>query len=385
MRVVLLASWYPDELKPLNGIFFKEQGEALSKSGIEVIVVNININPIQNIFKDSGIRGLHISEENGLKVYRYKTFNYFPKMYGAYIRYYSFLLNKIIRKIEREEGKIDVVHIHSAFDAGNAYSIIKNKTPYVITEHSSRYHRNVFNKVEEKMLYKTFSEASKVIAVGNGLAEKVSKYCNGNTITILPNMVATRNENVLVDKSKKRFRFFSLAFLNEYKGMDILIEAFNKNREKFKDVELLIGGDGPERNRLLNLIKEYNLEENIFLLGQLSREEVAYNMKNCDCFALASRVETFGIVFIEAMQYGKPVIGTKTGGPDTFINSKCGFVVEIDNVDEFAKSMVSIYENYHKYDENYIKEYCENNFSEGVVVSKTKAIYKEIIGDTNVD
>lgn len=385
MRVLLLASWYPDESNPLNGIFFKEQGEALSKRGVEVIVVNINIKPIQNILKYNGIKGLNISEENGLKVYRYKTFNYFPKMYGAYIRYYSFLLNKIIRRIESEEGKIDVIHIHSALDAGNAYSIIKNKIPYVITEHSSRYHRNVINKIEEKMLYKTFSEASRVIAVGKGLGEKVSKYCNKNIVTILPNMVAAPIENVSIDESKKKFRFFSLAFLNEYKGMDILIEAFNKNRERFKDVELLIGGDGPEKDTLLNLIKKYNLEKNIFLLGKLSREEVAYNMKNCDCFALASRIETFGIVFIEAMQYGKPVIGTKTGGPDTFINCECGFTVEVDNVDEFAKSMIDVYENYDKYDEDYIKKYCENNFSEEVVVSKTKLVYKEIIGDTNVD
>lgn len=385
MKVLLLGSWYPDESNPLNGIFFKEQGEALSKSGVEVIVVNINIKPIQNILKDNGVRGLNISDENGLKVYRYKTFNYFPKMYGAYIRYYSFLLNKIIRKIEREDGKIDVVHIHSAFDAGNAYSIIKNKIPYVITEHSSRYHRNKINKVEEKMLYKTFSGANKVIAVGKGLAEKVSKYCNSNIVTILPNMVAAPKDNISIDESKNKFRFFSLAFLNEYKGMDILIEAFNKNREKFKDVELLIGGDGPEKSRLLDLIRKYGLEKNIFLLGQLSREEVAYNMKNCDCFALASRVETFGVVFIEAMQYGKPVIGTKTGGPDTFINSKCGFVVEIDNVDEFASSMISIYENYENYDEDYIKKYCEKNFSEEVVVRKIKSVYKEIIGDTNVD
>lgn len=385
MRVILLASWYPDESKPLNGIFFKEQAEALSRAGIDVIVVNINISPIQYILKPSASKGLKISMENGVKVYRYKTYNYFPKMYGAYIKYYSFLLNKIIKKVQIDEGKVDLIHIHSAFDAGIAYSKVKDKAPYVITEHSSRYHRNVINKVEEKMLYKTFSEASKIIAVGKGLAEKISKYSSNKVIEVLPNMVTVKEKNINSDRMKERFRFFSLAFLNEYKGMDILIEAFKQNKEKFKNVELFIGGDGPEREKLQNLITEYNLENNIFLLGQLNREEVAYHMSNCDCFALASRVETFGIVFIEAMYYGKPVIGTRTGGPDTFINSKCGFVAEIDDINQIAKFMVSIYENYYKYDKEYIKEYCKNTFSEEVIVNKTKSIYKEIIGEVNVE
>ncbi|GAB6168155.1 glycosyltransferase [Clostridium carnis] len=381
MRVLILASWYPDNNKPLNGIFFKEQAEALEKSGLDVIVLNINMSPITSIGKVKFKKRLEISEENGIKVYRYKTYNMFPKMYGLYIKYYSFLISKIMKIILDKEGKIDIVHIHSAFDAGIAYSQIKNRHPYVITEHSSRYHRNVINKIEDKFLYDTFTKAKKVIAVGKGLGEKISKYSGENKVDIIPNMVSVNQEIKEIDETKRRYRFFSLAFLNSYKGMDILIKAFWENIDIFKDVELYIGGEGPEKKPLQELINSLNLQGNITLLGEVKREKVPYYMQNCDSFVLASRVETFGIVFIEAMSYGKPVISTKTGGPDTFINDKCGISVEIDDICELSKAMRFMFENRHVYNTEYIINYCKNTFSEEVVAKKIEMIYNEVIGE----
>lgn len=380
MRELILASWYPSKEKPLNGIFFKEQGESLKRHGIDVIVLNIEMVPIRRFGKVKFEKGLTVSEENGIKVYRYKTYNYFPGMYDLYIRYYESILKKVIKRIEVEQGKIDIVHIHSAFDAGIAYGHSGIKIPYVITEHSSRYQRKVINRSEEKLLKYAFINADRIIAVSNGLRSAIEKYAGGKTIDVIPNMVNVKTEGIAVDNSKNKFRFFSLAFLNSYKGMDLIIEAFNNNRQLFKDVELYIGGDGPEYNNLLKLIKEKGLEDNIFLLGMLDREKVYYNMKNCDAFVLPSRVETFGIVFIEAMSYGKPVIGSRTGGPDTFINESCGKVIDIDDIQGLTEAMKEVYLNYDKYDGEYIKQYCQDNFSEDVVVKRLEEIYNDIIG-----
>lgn len=384
MRILVLASWYPDEDNSLNGIFFKEQAEALKKYGLDIVVLNIKLISIKYMLKKRKNIGLDIRNENNINIYRYKSYNFFPKLYKIYIKYYSYLLKKCISKIEKEEGKIDIVHIHSAFDAGIAYAESQLNIPYVITEHSSRYHRGIINKTEEKMLYKTFSRANRVISVGKGLAQKIEIYCKNTTPIIVPNMVKMSNNKIGTDLKKNKFRFFSLAFLNNYKGMDVLIKAFKENEDILNSVELYIGGDGPEKNNLQKLINKYRLEKNIYLLGELNRNEVEYNMKNCDVFILASRIETFGVVFIEAMSQGKPVIGTKTGGPDTFINDKTGIVVEIDNVNELAKAIKDIYINYDKYDNKYIKEYCLNIFSEEKVSERLNEIYNEVIGETNV-
>lgn len=377
MKVLLIPSWYPDDKNPINGIFFKEQGEALSKRGIEVIVLTINLISLSEFGKRKDL-GLKISDENGLKVYRYTNYNFFPRMTELYLRFYGFIMNKLVKKIEKEEIGIKLVHIHSALDAGIAYYFSRLNIPYVLTEHSTKYDRNLVKKSESKYLYKVFEGAKKVVVVGNGLREAISKYIDKDRVVIIPNMVSIEKKEQEVDFNKKGFRFFSLGLLNRKKGMDLLIEAFNKNRDKLNQCELYIGGDGEERENLQKLIEEYGLNNNIKLIGKLSREEVAYHMSNCDCFVLASRFETFGIVYLEAMLYGKPVIATQTGGPDTFVNDENGILVPVDDTELLGDAIVRIVHEINHYDSKQISSYCNENFGEEAVCKKIINLYKDI-------
>lgn len=379
MKVLLLPSWYPNSDNELDGIFFKEQAEALSKRGIEVIVLSINIISLSRINKTRLKKGLSITEENGVKVYRYNTYNYFPRLTELYLRNYANLIKKLIKKIIKEEGEIGLVHIHSAIDAGIAYSISKIDIPYVITEHSSKYQRNLLNSVQKKYLNDVFSNAKDIIAVGLGLKNALAEYTDKDNIKVISNPISLKKIEVTKEKDKSRFRFFSLGILTKNKGMDLLIKAFYNNIEKLKQCELYIGGDGPEYTNIKNMIKEYNLEDNIKLLGKLDREAVAKNMNNCDAFVLASRVETFGIVFIEAMIYGKPVIGTRTGGPDTFINKNNGIIVEVENVDELGTALVEMYNEATRYNEDDIIKYCYENFNEDIICKKIIDVYKTVL------
>ena len=384
MRVLLLPSWYTDENNPLRGIFFKEQAEALKKSGVEVIVLSITLNDIRKYFKGEIKKGLEISIENGVKVYRYNTFNYFPKLQEFYFKYYSKLINKLVKLIFKNEGDIDIVHIHSALDAGISYSLSKVKLPYVITEHSSKYARNMLNSTQKKYLPKAFNGAEVVIAVGEGLKKSISKYSNSEKIEIIPNLVKMPNVDFIKEESNlenKKIKLFSLGFLTHNKGMDLIIEAYNLGKDKLKDVQIFIGGSGSEFENLKNLIIKYKLEDNIILLGELNREEVAKNMEACDAFILSSRHETFGIVFIEAMYYGKPVIASKTGGIETFIDGKCGILVESGNVNEIKNAMINMKENYYKYDNEFIKDFCKKNFSEEVIANKLISLYRKVISE----
>ncbi|HAK43338.1 MAG TPA: hypothetical protein DCM59_12385, partial [Clostridium sp.] len=96
MKIFLLPSWYPSKEKPLDGIFFKEQAEALVKENIEVVVVNIVIKSIKERDVKEEVNKLKFYEENGVKVYRYVTYNYIPRLTEIYLRYYSSILNKVI-------------------------------------------------------------------------------------------------------------------------------------------------------------------------------------------------------------------------------------------------------------------------------------------------
>ena len=148
MKILLLPSWYPTEENLLDGIFFKEQAEALVNNGVEVVVLSIKLVSLSMIGKNTLRKGLSITEENGVKVYRYTTYNYFPKLTNLYLKFYGKIVKKLINKIINEEKGISLVHIHSAIDAGIAYNISKVELPYVITEHSTKYERGILNNVQ---------------------------------------------------------------------------------------------------------------------------------------------------------------------------------------------------------------------------------------------
>ena len=103
-------------------------------------------------------------------------------------------------------------------------------------------------------------------------------------------------------------------------------------------------------------------------------------MQQCDCFVLPSRYETFGVVYIEAMACGKPVIAVKNGGPDDFVNDFNGILIESEDIEALADAMNYIALNYKHYDSYEISGYVRNQFSEETIAKKLETVYKEILG-----
>lgn len=151
-----------------------------------------------------------------------------------------------------------------------------------------------------------------------------------------------------------------------------MIKAF---AEKFKGISkyrLLLGGDGPDKMFIENLVKELGITKQVEFLGYLSRENVLDQMRTCDVFVLSSLYETFGVVVIEAMACGKPVIATKCGGPEAIVNDKNGLLIEANNVGQFADAMNWITSHMNQYDASAIKDDCFSRFG-------SKAVGRQLI------
>ena len=101
-------------------------------------------------------------------------------------------------------------------------------------------------------------------------------------------------------------------------------------------------------------------------------------MSSCNVFVLASRFETFGVVLIEALSSGKPVISTRNGGADDIVNDLNGTLVNIDDIDDLGKNMYSMYKNYNKYESSEIREDCIGRYSKEVIMQKLLNIYENI-------
>lgn len=379
MNILIIPSWYATNSNPTNGSFFREQAMALKEAGHNVIVAFVEVRlASRDLFSEK----VDIKDDNGIKTYRIiqgkipKTGNI-----GTVIAFRRGLI-KIIKNLYNREN-IDIVHLHSCIwgGIGAVSASRKLNIPLVITEHSSYYSRYRVKMIEKLILRYSFKSANKVISVSNSLREIISKY--KSNIEVIPNMVDCDKVLSIINKKNNlgeegQFTFLSLCYLKKNKGIDILIRAFS-TYFRGKEVKLIIAGDGPERENLENLSKELGILEQVEFKGALNRDEVYKVMSNCNIFVLPSRFETFGVVLIEALANGKPVISTRNGGANDIVTDENGILVDIDDIEGLGKAMVDLKLNYNKYNEEEIKNSCINKYSKKIITRQLEKVYSELI------
>jgi phosphatidylinositol alpha-1,6-mannosyltransferase len=131
-----------------------------------------------------------------------------------------------------------------------------------------------------------------------------------------------------------------------YKGADTLIEALPRTLIAAPDTSLVLVGDGDDRPRLEHLARNLGVLEHTHFLSGLSPEQLFACYANCDVFALPSRGEGFGLVFLEAMACAKPVIGGAHGGiPDIVKDGVTGLLVPHGDAERLAEALESLLDN----------------------------------------
>ena len=388
MHIMVIPSWYSSSTNKIHGSFFKEQFKALANNNEKITVAYNEIWPITMLGKIHEKHGISFNIEDNLRTYRYKDYNYLPKS-PLMFKSFNKRMDKLYQEIVKNEGKVDVIHAHSVFWGGIAAAFISKKynIPLVITEHSSLKYAKYTKESYKKYIFEAYENADFLIAVGNGLKKEIKEYVD-RPIEVIHNMVDL--ELFYIDENNKEknskceggFKFFSCAFLEEGKGMECLIKAF---AVAFRDekVSLRIGGDGSLKLLLKKLIEELGINNQIKLLGALSREEVSNEMRSCDTFVLPSEHETFGVVYIEALACGKPVIGADNGGAEDIIREDNGIIAKKKNVEDLTKALRNIKDNYEMYDKHKIREKTVFSYSEKVLVERLKGVYKKAYEGNN--
>lgn len=134
-----------------------------------------------------------------------------------------------------------------------------------------------------------------------------------------------------------------LAANERYKGLDCLIQAVPRVLSSVGDLQLVVVGDGDDRPRLEALAQEVGVAGRVHFLGYLSKEELIACYRHCNVFGLPSRGEGFGLVFLEAMALGKPILGPSYGAPTEFIrHGQHGLLVEPDDPSAVAEALIEL-------------------------------------------
>ncbi len=383
MHVLILPSFYPDPERPVIGIFFKDQAKALSKSGVNIGVAYVEPRSLR-ILNLHRIRENHFQvifhEEDGLPTLRMHGWNpLMQTMPGGLI--WSLLTQFVINRYVERFGKPDLIHAHNSLWAGYAAAKAakRYRVPYVITEHASDFIMGTVPYTAKRYVSSVLARANAVVSVSQGLADAMRVYCGGREIKIVPNVVNTDFFSLSPIRSERPpFVFLGIAHLVDCKGIHILINAFAKKFKDSHDVRLEIGGTGPQRQELEVLCKRLGIEDRVNFLGPLSREQVKEAMWRAHAFVLPSFHETFGVVLIEAMSTGLPVIATHCGGPENIVNPDVGLLVKPGDDEEMAKAMQTMLDN-SKYSDKKIRDYTVSHYGELAVAGLLRDIYENVV------
>lgn len=384
MKVIFVTRGWPTTTDPMSGNFEAVQAKALAKRGIDVTVLYLRKKSFAHIFelkavvckKEEGINVLSktvsLTELPGVGITKNNRIDLWLRQ-RAFCRLYEYY-KKIF-------GDADLIHAHFINQACDCKKVLeKYYVPFVITEHWSKMNQASLDG-NLAILSEGYKWADKVISVSEALGESLKKKF-GVDCTVIYNMVPdhffNKENPINALNDTKAFRFISVGSLVAIKNFDIIIRALRKSRYLEK-CELNIVGSGPNNDNLRQLIVELGLTNKVFLLGRKTPEEVCKLMAASDCFILTSRSETFGIVYIEAMAKGKPVIATTCGGPESFVNKSNGILIPTEDVEATTRAMDYMVENIDKYDSEAISRYCYENFSEEYITKKIIDVYHEAI------
>lgn len=387
MNIVIIPAFFQTKSRKTLGSFFLEQARALQQKGHKVTILycdTYSIKCVKDWFayseeKSEIIEGIQIYRnrcfcplKHGIEGHRKAFANGIQKLYDQYM----------------QENRPDIIHAHCSVWAGYAAMKLSEQIgiPYVVTEHATLFqlHRDEISEKNDKVIRKIFQKAARVICVSGAFAKLIESY--RPDIDVVGNVVNCDAFVPRADSEKHRgIRFLTVCYMEEEaqlykKGIDILIQAWTEVVKKYTDVKLVIGGGGSAKTKVEQWVEEHDISKYVEFTGALDRKQVIQEMQSCDCFVLPSRYETFGVVYIEAMACGKPVIAVANGGPDDFVKPFNGFLIEPD-VKELVQAfyeMIGHLTRGNYYQEEMISNYIKSKFSYEAIAEQLEAIYNSI-------
>jgi glycosyltransferase involved in cell wall biosynthesis len=195
---------------------------------------------------------------------------------------------------------------------------------------------------------------------------------------LAPQFLAPLRRKVREDDA---FVFLSVGNLIPVKGHLVLLEAFAAAARVRPGIRLRIGGDGELERSLEASARELGISGQVSLVGRLSTDRVVDEMDACDAFVLPSLVETFGVVVIEALARGKPVVATRCGGPESIVTPSDGLLVPLGNAVALADALVSMTDRANQYDPSTLRGNALRRFGPAEIARQLSAIYSEAVAN----
>ncbi len=343
LHVLTLTPFFPSDQNEVSGCFIAEPIEQLKQFGVDSSVIAVS--PIYYPRKQP-------SSSAAAEWVRYPQVPGNLGLSSAGKLLYARLLGRI-RKLHSVKP-IDVIHAHAALPCGHTAALLSRrlKIPFVVTIHGL----DVFNTCflggipaawRRKVSVDVYRAAQTVICI-SGKAQEILKtgtpaetrstivYNGVNPNLFSPNLAAEGQVDAEI---------LIVGNLLPSKGHELVLRALANLRHSFPRLRCRIIGEGPARAQFEALARDLGIEPQVEFAGRQSRSEVAEAMRRCSVFALPSRNEGLGCVYLEAMSCGKPVIACRGQGIDEVIeHGKNGWLIPVDGLEQLEQGLSALLE-----------------------------------------
>ncbi len=392
MKIQVVTPWYPGPYHPYRGVFVENQVKALRANGIDVAVEVPTIFPAPKgevppliwdaadqlamknpdlIFPSigdatqipcpvpsvSGISGRFTSISNGLKMKR----KYIPI-------------------------DVDIEHVHVGLPAAASVASLSD-TPLVITEHSSQVATQCSLPDAADVYRQALDKSSAFICVSNFLQREIAKSLKmeiAESWKVVPNIVNFESFPFVKREKFQCLSWIYVGALFDTKGVAELLKVFASYKKQFQPrATLTLIGEGPLETWIEKFSSSRGIYSSVKIVGAQNQKNVQNHFAQADLMVHLSPYETFGLISLEAIASGLPVISLNNGGAEETwgdLQSSCGRILKLKSgVEEIVEEIHEFSLQTNNLDLRFASESLKKRFSSSVVTSKLIEIYEGIL------
>lgn len=372
-HILYSAAWYPNATGKQSSPFIKNHAEAISQ------YCRLSVIAVFSSDKHRTIKLEHTKVNDNLNEYLVyvpqlpvEKSPIFRVLAGfLYILGYLWGLFNILK--DKKEG-FALMHINVLTRAGIIPYFINKvfKTPYLITEHWSRYYPgNEFQSSgwHYKMTQLIISNASQVQCASHKLAKAMQNLGLKNSdYSLFKNTIDLNTFSYLPKEHRELKRFITVAFFRDKaKNLSGILNTLARLRDNGFNFTYTFVGNGDDFELIKQRAKDLQLESNVRFVGFLNKDDIAKELNASDCSILFSNYESQPVSIIESLACGTPVIATNVGDIAHMLPTECGTLISEKDEDALFDEMVKVI-------------YEEKNYSSEICVQEAKTYSYENVG-----
>lgn len=358
INVLCLAEMYPNSFNFYPGSFIHRQNRGLMEKGVGIKVISpVSIYPfprsrrsrwwnLNRIPKHEVLDGIEVCHPRRLVI---------PKKFGFHFNGFLYYrsIGPSVKKLLSEGFDFHIIHAHVALPDGIAGALLGNEIqrPLVITTHGKDTANAQWSTVHhsphcKKAIFKALRDSAKIVAVSGYVKQSILEIYPGmdsKKIVVIHGGVDSY-ENLHQGKRHVDTNIIlSVGALIPLKGHDVTIDAMSRVVKIFPNSRLIIVGEGEEKHNLVRRVEKAGLQNFVNFFDNLPHDRLLKLMAMSDIFVLPSWAEGLGIVYLEAMGLGLPVIGCKGQGIEDIVSHrKTGLLSEPKNSEDLSNLILTL-------------------------------------------